>query len=86
MHIHLERCYYRSSRVHLRAREDKGSTEERSDSSIIAGPTAVGEYQGNREISQESNSKQVSGSSQGTLKSSRGRMIKKKRDSDYLYS
>ena len=47
---------------------------------------AVGEYHGDREISQESNSKQVSGSSQGTLKSSRGRMIKKKRDPDYVYS
>ena len=76
----------RGSRAHLRVREDKGSTEERSGSSMIAGPTVVGEYQCNREISQESNSKLVSGSSQGTLKSSRGRMIKKKRDPDYVYS
>ena len=76
----------RRSRVHLRAREDKGSTEERSDSSIIAGPTAVGKYHGDREISQESNSKQVSGSSQDTLKISRGRMKKKKRHPDYVYS
>ena len=76
----------RRSKVRLRAREDKGSTEERSDSSIIAGTTAVGEYHGDREISQESRSKQVSGISQGILKSSRGRMIKKMRDPDYVYS
>ena len=53
---------------------------------MIAGPTVVGEYQGNRVISQKSNSKLVSGSSQGTIKSSRGRMIKIKRDLDYVYS
>ena len=53
---------------------------------MIAGPTVVGEFQCNREISQESNSKLVSGSSQGTLKSSRGRMINKKRDPEYVYS
>ena len=82
----MEGRLLRRSRVHLRARENKGSTEERSDCSMLAGPTAVGDYQGIREISQESNSKQVSGSSQGTSKSSRGPMIKKKRDPDYVYS
>lgn len=80
--VEVEGRLLRRSRVHLRVREDKGSTEERSDSSITDG----GEYQDNREVSQESNSKQVSGSSQDRLKSSRGRMIKKKRDPEYVYS
>ena len=51
---------------------------------MMASPTVVGDNQGIREISQESNSKLVSSSIQGPSKSSRGRTIKKKRDSNYV--
>ena len=63
----------------MRVQEDKGSTEERSDSSIIAGPTVGGEYQGNREISQESNSKQGGSRQSGILASVNSEEIVKKR-------
>ena len=46
---------------------------------MMASPTVVGDNQGNREFSPESNSKLVSSSIQGPSKSSRGRTIEKKR-------
>ena len=48
-------------RVRLRVPEKEGTTKERSGS-----PTVVGDNQGNKEISQESNSEVISSSIQGS--------------------